>query len=727
MSTYVITLRFLAQGPSRCSAALVTLLLAVGSVAFAAENQPQKENEDEPPEVEEIVVYGHTIPAGPQLSPATTLSGDDLARRVGSTLGATLDEELGVHNASFGPGVGIPVIRGLTGSRVKMLQNGIGTHDASAASPDHAVAVEPILAEQIRIVRGADVVRYGSGAAGGAVEIIDGRIPREAPGRYLSGTVESRYGNNPEGHLAAFKVDMGYDYLTLHVDGFDRQTGNVDIPGAALDEDAVRQQFGEFVEFERSEGRLRNSDAEARGGAVGASIAGDHGFLGAAISTMSNEYGIPPGGLPPHSDIPGQAPTEQRIRIDLDQSRREMQAEWQPASFIDKISGQVAHVDYRHHESDNSRVSTTFRNEVIEGRGEIDLWWSDWATTSIGSQLVDRQFGATGFETFVPESDIDTLGVYVVQKFDFSKWGAEFGFRRESVTTRPSETQRSIGGIVSIDLPDELDYVAYSGSFVLNVDLTQTLSAHASYSYTQRAPDVQELLSLGPHLSTRSFDIGNVELDLETTQSKEFGLVWETGIATLESDFYYRDISDFIYQENLGFLFDVEEQLFKAECVQIDQCVSAFGYLQQDAKFLGFETRATVPFETRVGLFSVSAFAELVRGYFVDPGAGSVPRLPPLSYGTAIEYEKLGWYGKVRLSHSTAQNRAGLNETLTPSYMALSAEASYRFKAPFGRNGFAFVRARNLLNDDIRNSTSFLRQFMPEPGRAVDVGLRFDF
>lgn len=710
----------------------IILLIGVPSICSAAETT--EENSSEKVVVpnkradEKVTVLGERVDLLPDTGSTSTLSGDELARQLQSTLGATLDEELGVHNASFGPGVGLPVVRGLTGPRVRMLQNGIGTHDASAASPDHAVAVDALTAEKINIVRGADVVRYGGSAIGGAVEVVDGRIPKERQEDLIDGAIEARYGNNPRSHSAAFKLNLNYDYVGFHVDGFDRESGNVDIPGGSLDEPAVRQQFGEFVEFQNSFGKLRNSDAESRGGAVGASIVGDQGFLGASVSSLSNIYGIPPGGLPPHSDVPGQAPQEERIRIDIQHDRRDVQAEYQiKSSFIDRVSVHAANVDYRHHETDNARVSTTYRNDVIEARSELDYTLSGWTNGTLGAHWQKRQFGAVGFEVFVPESDVDTLGVYAIQKFDFSNWGLEFGFRRETSSTSPEDATRQIGGIISVNLPDDLEYTAYSGSAALSVEITDSLSARAAYNYTQRAPDVQELLALGPHLATRTFDVGNVGLEVETSRAVEFGLVFDMQFALFEADLYHRDIGDFIYQENLGFVFDIEEQLFKLSCVRIDGCITVFGYQQQDAKFLGFESRIIVPLNTPFGGFRFTAFADSVRGYFIDDGAGSVPRLPPRSYGGTVEFERDSLYTKVRVARHEAQYRAGLNESMTPGYTALSAEASYRFSTPFTDGGFAFVRAHNLLNEDIRNATSFLRAFMPEPGRSVDAGVRFEF
>ena len=176
-----------------------------------------------------INIIGVT-PNQPSQPNTITLKGRSLRLQQGNTLGQTLNEELGVSNASFGPGVGIPVIRGLTGSRVRILQNGIGTHDATSLSPDHAVAIDPLFAEEIRIMRGPEIVRYGGNAIGGIVDVNDHRIPGKRTTKPISGSVESRYDTNGDGTNSAFKLNLGKDRLAFNLGGFFRKRGNTQIP-----------------------------------------------------------------------------------------------------------------------------------------------------------------------------------------------------------------------------------------------------------------------------------------------------------------------------------------------------------------------------------------------------------------------------------------------------------------------------------------------------------------
>lgn len=711
---------YLNSSPGR-SLTILSILIALLPVAASSNDMVD----------EEVVVEDHREIETDTPRPDSVLKGRRLRARIDSTLGDTLEGELGVRSASFGPGVGIPVVRGLTGARVKMLQNGLGSHDASSISPDHAVTVEPLLAEEIRVVRGSNVIREGGGAIGGDVEVIDRRIPETLPTRAISGAVEGRHGRNPRGHAEVFKLDLGAGFLAAHVDGFLRESGLVDIPGSALDEPRVREQFGEAAQFESSDGVLINSDTEARGGSVGASLIGDRGFAGMAISTLSNNYGIPPGGLPPHSDIPGQLGAPQRIRVDIEQGRKDFKGALHFSdSAIEQLNLHMGLVNYRHHEIDGNRISTTFRNDALEGRSELALRLINNAPTTFGAQWIGRDFSALGFETFVPQSDIGTLGFYVTQRLEFARVRFEIAGRRETSDLEPQQRTQSIGGILSVRLPARLDYAAHSGAFEVEMDVTDSVLARASYSYAERPPEVQELLSLGPHLATRSFDVGNTELQIESGHIVDGSVIWYAPWWVLELDVYRRQMNNFIYQENLGFFFDLEEQLLRVECVRVDQCVSVFGYQQQDAVFNGFEGRLTFPIplsSTAVESFEFAVFTDYVRGHFVAEGAGAIPRLPPRAYGASLALETARWRSGMRLTHTDAQRRAGRNETSSDEALSLSADLGYHFAYAEDREIHAFLRGHNLLDAEVRNATSFLRNFMPEPGRSVEIGLRVEF
>ncbi|HQU62621.1 MAG TPA: TonB-dependent receptor plug domain-containing protein, partial [Nitrosomonas sp.] len=210
---------------------------------------------------------------------ASTLEGRSLHLRQSDTLGQTLNEELGISNASFGPGVGIPVIRGLTGSRVRILQNGIGTHDGSSLSPDHALAIDTLFAHEIKVLRGPEIVRYGGNAIGGIVDVSDGRIPERRVRKTISGTAESRYDTNANGTHSAFTLNTGKDSIAFNLGGFFRDRNDIRIPGKAIDETFAAQQLG-LTEITNVSGKIPNTDSKAIGGFTGISWLGDQAMAG---------------------------------------------------------------------------------------------------------------------------------------------------------------------------------------------------------------------------------------------------------------------------------------------------------------------------------------------------------------------------------------------------------------------------------------------------------------
>jgi iron complex outermembrane recepter protein len=705
-------------------------ILALSLLAGTALNAAGATVKGEPGVDEEVVVSAERGPdsAASKAAPESELGGQKLLLRREGTLGATVEGEPGVHNASFGPGVGVPVIRGLTGQRIRIVQDGLATHDGASTSPDHAITVDTAMAENIRILRGPGTVRHGSNAMGGVVEVDEGRIPREPVGVPLTGFIESRMGVEPDRHQQAFKLRSGLGPVSAQIGGALRESGLVPIPGSALNEEAVLDQFGDDVEFENPRGELPNSDTEARSGHGGFSLAGPLGYLGASFGYLDNEYGIPPGGLPPHSDTPGLPPQPQRIRIDMLQRRHAVEAALTPtAGFVERVSIEGGLVNYRHDETERQFVSTTFINDVREARGELAHRVREAVPGSVGVHWIERDFSAEGFETFVPASNIQMFGIYGTQGLRVGPLEFEVAAREERVLTRPEDSTRTIGGFLTVELPSKLEYEARTYAAAAELSLLPGLSLRVDWSRAARAPDVQELLSLGPHLSTRSFDVGNIALEIERARTVDVGLLADVGPLRLRLNAFERRIDDFIYQENLGFLYDVEERIFRLECVRIDRCVPVFGYLQQDASFAGFESELAFLHQFGAVLVELSFFADYVRGYFEAEGAGDVPRLPPRMAGVVASIEGEHWLIGARYADAAAQGRAGRRESATDGYRQLSAEFTYR--QPLGSSGEAqlFVRGQNLLDEEIRNSTSFLRDFMPEGGRSIEVGLRLGF
>ena len=354
--------------------------------------------------IEEIIVSSplHRGEAETVL-PVNVITDAELQRKLRATLGQTLQEEVGVTYASFGPGVGQPVIRGQGAPRVMVLANNMPVADASSTSQDHANGIEPVLADRVEVLRGPSTLLFGSGAIGGVVNVIDSRIPKQVP-ESPEGAIEHRRASNADARVTAGRFETGTGSLAVHLDGFARENDEVEIPGTA------------DIDGEGDSGAIANTDAEATAGTFGLSWVRDWGFVGGSVSRLENEYGIP-GGAHGHHHEEGEEEeghseeeAEEDVRIDLEQTRYDLRADVSdPVPGVEALRVQAAYTDYQHKELEGGAVGTTFGNNTLDGRVEAvhDIGGLHGA---VGLQFSSRDFKAVGEEAFVPSSESDSWG-----------------------------------------------------------------------------------------------------------------------------------------------------------------------------------------------------------------------------------------------------------------------------------------------------------------------------
>lgn len=657
------------------------------------------------------------------LEPTQTLGKAALQMKSGATLGATLQDELGVANASFGPNVGLPVIRGQGGSRVRAMSGGLGTHDASSTSADHAVMVEPALAESITIWKGPAAIRFGGSAISGAVDIEDGRIPARRPST-LKSRLEARARDG--GHLALATLDApASGGLAWHLDVHRRRQGDTRIPGMAIDEDAVRQQFY-LVSARNTQGHIGNTDARTDGGAWGVSWWGEQAKVGMSLSTLRQDHGIPSGG---HSHAPtvirpGQVPEAEAVRIRAQQQRLDIKGEWyDPIGPDGTLRWRVVNTDYHHDELSAGVPRTRFSNHVTEARADLEHKLSDQWRLTVGAHAQSRLFEANGEEAFVPKTRVVSAGVYALNQWSHAPWRVEVGLRTDVQSSRPQAAQTASQGL-TLTLPERhfkpgsLSVSASRGHQGGAITLT--------HWHVSRAPDVQELYALGPHLATLTYDMGNSALATEKLRGWDLGLEQTLWGSTLKANAFVYDSARHIYQRSQGVFYAADEQQFRSLCARLDQCLPVTSYEQAAARLYGGEASWTIPLvrlddPQAPPPWQIGLDADVVRGQLRS--GEDLPRLPPLRWGLRLEHQRGPWSSSWRLSRLEAQRRPGANETATAA--SLQVHGNLRWSAPAGsRTRWSwFVSGRNLTHQEVRNSTSFLRNLAPEPGRTLEIGV----
>jgi len=657
--------------------------------------------------------------------PVTVLTGEQLQRDAAASIGETLGNKPGIASASFGPGVGRPVIRGQAGPRTLNLQNGTASADVSSLSPDHAVTVEPLLADSIEVLRGPATLLYGGGAIGGVVNVIDNRIPR-APQEGIEGSFEYRYDDASEMDNIVYRLDGGVGDFAFHLSGVSRDTDDVDIPGKAIDEDAVEQQEellgegheeGEEEEFENTDGFIANSDTDVDVITGGGSFHfGDKGFVGFAVSHLENEYGIPPGAHGHHEHEEGheeeehEEEEEELIRIDMEQTRYDAMLHLHDvASGIEVLRGFLTYTDYEHDELEGSEVGTQFDRDTWESRIEVVHSPILGVHGVVGLQWREDEFSAIGEEAYVPETDSAEWGLFLIEDFHSGDWLYELGVRGDYVDRDPdAETTGSA------------DFTSFSVSGSALWNFTSEWRTGLSLSRSERAPATEELFSnvdaqdeeeLVTHAATGVIEIGDPDLDEEVSLNADLSLGWQGEQSWVELTFFYNQFEDYIFLANSG--------------AEADE-TPVYVYAQDDADFYGVELESEFHLARLwQGDLSLSLFGDMISGEFDD--AGDVPRLPPARVGAGLNWADDNLGAWMRVVDAGDQDDPGAFETETDGYTRWDAGIDYRLGFRDDRELFFFLKWKNIGDDEIRLSTSFLRNYAPQAGESVEAGVRFSF
>ena len=699
---------------------LLSLAVAVASVSVSA---------DEPP-MEHVLVSVpiHKKEAETAL-PVTVLTGEELQRQAATSIGETLGNVPGLANASFGPGVGRPVIRGQQGPRTVTLQNGTLSADASSLSPDHAVTVEPLLADSIEVLRGPSTLLYGGGAIGGVVNVIDNRIPR-VPLDGVEGAVEYRYDDASDMDSGVFRVDAGNGDFVFHLDGTTRETDDLDIPGKAIDENAVEKQeelFGghgeeehEEEEIENTDGSIANTDTDTDVITGGFSYhLGDRGFVGFAVSDTNSKYGIPPGAHgheeheEEHEDEEHEGEEhegEENVRIDLDQTRYDAMLHLHdPAQWIEVIRGFLTYTDYQHKELEGSEVGTRFDRDTWETRVELVHKAFLGAHGVVGLQFRADDFEAVGEEAYIPKTDSTETGLFLVEDFHDNEWAYEAGLRVDYVERDPDASNAS-----------EEDFTSISVSGSALWQFTDDWHAGLSLSRSARAPSTEELYSnvdtndpgqYVTHAATGIIEVGDPGLDEESSLNADLSLQWFSEQSWIELTLFYNHFNDYIFLRNSGE--DVDES-------------PVYFYEQDDAQFYGVELESSFHLaDLGHGALALGVHGDAISGEFDDNG--DAPRMPPARIGGRLSWEGDAFSTWVSVLDAADQDDPGDFETETDGYTRWDLGADYRFRFAGERELLVFAKWKNIGDEEIRLSTSFLRNYAPQAGESIEAGVRFFF
>jgi len=641
-------------------------------------------------------------------SPVTVVTREQIARDQPRTLGDALFDRPGISGTTYAPGAASrPIIRGLDNARVRIQENGIANGGVSDLGEDHAVPVNPLVADRIEVIRGPATLRYGSGAIGGVVSADDNRVPTFIPANGVQGQVTSGVSSVDNGRLGAATVDAGGDGIAVHADGFKTAADSYAIPG----------------------GIQRNSYNESQGGAFGISAIGDRGFAGVSFSHYDAIYAIP-----------GGVAEQDRTRLTPNQDRFLSRGEYRSVDGpIEVIRYWAGYSVYKHNEvgiggDGIEGIQAAFKNREAEARVELQHVpvFTDLGklTGALGFQS-DRRVINTELESFLPKTESRANAVYLFEELELRPGTRLQAAGRYEVDRVSGTAAQFPADFTPVDGQEPFQYARTrrfapkSVSLGALQDLPFDFVASLNGSYVERGPSGYELFSQGPHDATATFEIGNPDLKRERARTIEASIRRAVGPLRLDVTGYYTRYTGFIYRNYTGLYCDDD---FASCGTGTDN--RQIVYQQQNATFYGAEIIGQYDvLPVGDGFAGVEAQFDFVRAQFDD--GTNVPRIPPYRVGGGVYVRADGWFARVNLLHAFDHTAIAPFETPTAGYDDLRAEVSYTKPldpAIYGASSVTLgLQGRNLLDADIRNSASFKKDEVLLPGRNVRLFLTARF
>ena len=669
--------------------------------------------------IEEIVVTAS--PLGRDETGTTTavnvLTREHLLTHGGSTLGEILANEPGIATSGFSPGASRPVIRGQSGFRVKTTEDGLGTADLGALSPDHGVPVNPLMVRRVEVLRGPATLRYGGAAIGGVVNTLIGRVPGRAPAHALSGEILGAWGSGANRKDGAFLLDGAVGPLLWHLDGASRRSDDYDAPRGA------------------DGSKVHNSDTDGSALSGGLAWLGKGFRLGLARSRFENEYGIPEG---------------DHI-IDLRKDVWHWEADWlEPVSGLSRIELHGAFSDYEHDEFEGDIEESAFDSDEVEVRLEalhVPLLASGSLRGALGAHYIRRKFEVASLEdSFLEPSRTETGALYAVEEWLLSnRLTAELAARVERVEIE--------GSLLPGAVRHDRHFHPFSASVGLLYQPADGISAALRLSSSERAPDAAELYYLGNHHATGTYEIGDPDLDVERADAAELTLRIRRGRLALTAGLFYADYKNYIdlvptgrriadehghdeddhdeddHDEDEHDEDDHDEDEHDEDEHDEDEhghsgLIEA-EFLQRDAVFYGGELWLDYDLFEWAGIeFGLDAQFDAVRGRLDH---GNVPRQPPLRYGAGLHFQSERVQGRLGLLHYARQRRTGALETPTSAYTMVDGFVALRLISEGKRSLELRLSGRNLFDERARNHLNFRKDLFVLPGRSIRVSLRGSF
>jgi len=681
-------------------------LLSLALLTLANHLFAQVVNDQSSEQLTEVIVTGNPLGNAEGIQAVQAIQGEDLLLQIKSTIGETLNTIPGVSSSYFGPNASRPIIRGMDGDRIKILNNSADSNDLSSLSNDHSVPNDALIVERIEVLRGPSAIMYGGSAVGGVINLIDDRIPN-TPMQGVSGRADLAWSSGNKETAGSVLLDAGTEKYAIHIDSFKRNSSDVYVP----DNLVCAKTSGSSTSK-----RICNSANEANGYALGGSVFWDKGYLGLSANTYQSNYGTV---------------AEADVTIKMKSDRYTVEGEIrQPCRFIENIKTQISTTDYQHTEYDNNIAGTVFDKSSTEIRlnAKHEKWISPIGTVQgiWGLQTNQTAFSATGDEAFMPSTKTNEIAVYLIEELPQTWGNFSFGLRSENVKI----TGNSFTGTATTDATTNT-FNPLSMSLGALWQLNNEFKATGHIAKTQRAPKDYELRVDGIHVATNSVEIGSANLQTEKATQTDLGLSWEKGPHSASINYFYNRFSNYIGLISNGDTYTYDGEVY-----------DAYSFTAAAAEFKGWELSTNLRLIGHGALLSASdgptwdlkLRADTVAAKYTDTGT-AIARIPPTRLGANVVRMSGPWRSSLGFDANAAPT-IGDNQDSTGAYTLWNAYLSYKNKIG-SSEAIWYAKLDNLTDKLAYSAASILtttvkdsstgRPSVPLPGRSIKLGLQVYF
>lgn len=683
-----------------------------------------------------LTVTGRARAASEVSQAVDVLSDSELDRLRRVSLGDTLASRPGISSTSFGTTVGRPIIRGMGGDRIRVLEGGLGTGDVSTTSVDHVISVDMEGLTQVEVLRGPASLRYGGSALGGVVNMQDNRIPTASMDGKITGSLELNGDTVAQRRGGRLHLNGGNSSWAWQVNTTAAKTDDYSIPGPA-------ERFPDHDEALTD--TLSDSAMDLRKSGVGVSYNGERGTFGVAYTDYRNQYGVPGHEHHHHhhkNDDDHHEGEEEGVEIDLVQHRLDLRGNLMfETAAIQELRFNLAGTDYAHDEAEGDHIGTRFSNEYLEGRLEASTGaWGFFDQGDLGIHITQRDFSAVGEEAFVAPNVTEGQGLFVTQEKEGDNWnlmmGARYDRRRNegSVTIIEHDHDDDHHDDDHDDDDDHHDddhdddhhdddhhdepetnfydrkFHMYSAALGLTLGTQSTYGFAANLTHTERAPTAESLFAMGTHIATGTFEIGDPGLEKEISQGLDVEVRKQKGRIKGKLSLFFMDFENYIYERFTG--------------EEVDG-LRETAFTQADSETYGGEMsiQAALLSEGDHDL-DLQLTYDQVRAQ-LDDGT-SLPRITPRRIGASLAWHFKRFQAHGEVLRVEAQSRVAPEETMSDAYTLAHLSMSFHLSSGALNHQLLF-QLRNLTDTEARVHTSYLKDRVLQPGRNLAFSYRMMF